>query len=136
MLRIWVTLGFVLLLTGVMSCAVTPPQQKRLGAPVAITDFKAVAGQWEGLVTAKRQQDWVRVTIYETGDYEAKSKRGYMGVFSDKGTLTLIEGEMKIERDGGEVTYTLYEPEGEQVLRVVAYTQKGVRHKGNLTRAK
>ena len=103
---------------------------------VPISDFKAVAGKWEGLVTAKRQKDWLQIVIDENGNFEAVSRRDFTGTFTSKGTFQLIEGRLKSESERGIGTYTLYEDEGKRILRLEARTSRGIRHSGNLTPAK
>jgi hypothetical protein len=64
-------------------------------SPTAITDIKAIAGKWEGLMirTPKaRSDDWVRFSIQDSGDYDFSSYRT-IGVFSGKGNLTVKDGK-------------------------------------------
>jgi hypothetical protein len=56
-------------------------------SPTAITDIKSISGKWEGIMirTPKsRTDDWVRVSIQDTGDYDFPSYRT-IGVFSGRG---------------------------------------------------
>jgi len=59
------------LMVACSSMAPTPQWQ-----PTAVSDFKSIAGKWEGLLIRNprtRDDDWVTVTIGETGTVEFAS---------------------------------------------------------------
>ncbi len=140
MRRIPQTLAFLVILAGCMAafygCATPPPQERMPSTMVPISEFKTVAGKWEGLVTAKRQKDWLQIVIDENGNFEAVSRRDFAGTFKSKGAFQLIEGRLKTESERGSGTYTLFEDEGKRILRLEAITDRGIRHSGTLTPAK
>ena len=85
-----------------------------------ITDFKSVAGNWEGLLKGlSHRDDWVQVTIGEDGSYEFASYRT-MGVFSGSGNLTLTDGRLTGSGKRGTTTWTLYTAGDERRLKVNA----------------
>ncbi len=135
--RPYYSLIVLALLTTVWAgCANTPTHQPTPANPVPISDFRAVAGKWEGLVRALRQKDWYQVMIHEDGRFEAVSPRGAVGVFRSRGTFTLSDGKLRAESDKGSATYTLYEGDDERILQFDAITSKGIRHFGKLSPAK
>ena len=86
-----------------------------------ITDFKSVAGEWEGLLKGlSHRDDFVQVTIDEDGSYEFASYRT-MGVFSGSGKLTLSDGRLTATgKRGATMTWTLYTAGDERRLKVNA----------------
>src|SRR5512140_3817453 len=86
------------LIIGVQATLVTTAlaaSAKPQWSPTAITDIKTIAGKWEGLMirTPKaRSDDWVRVSIQESGDYDFASYRT-IGVFSGKGNFSVKDGK-------------------------------------------
>jgi hypothetical protein len=78
---------------------------------VSLTDFKAVAGVWDGLLlglaSPRAEGDWVMMKIGEDGSYEFASFRE-IGVFQGSGTLRLSQGQLYLEgARGGRATFTL-----------------------------
>ena len=85
-----------------------------------ITDFKSVAGEWEGLLKGlSHRDDFVQVTIDEDGSYEFASYRT-TGVFSGSGKLTLSDGRLAAIGKRGTTTWTLYTGGDERRLKVNA----------------
>ena len=79
-------------------------------SPTAITDIKSIAGKWEGIMVRtprSRTDDWVRVNIQDTGDYDSASYRT-IGVFSGKGKLTVADGKATAQSEKGRLTLQLF----------------------------
>jgi hypothetical protein len=80
----------LVLLTGwLVACATETSRAPAVTVP--ITDFKSVAGVWEGAwegPTDRTDSDWLKLTIRPDGRWEAESFR-MIGVFRSSGQLTL-----------------------------------------------
>ena len=89
-------------------------------SPVAITDFRAVAGRWagpvRGLASRRSDEDWVELTIAQDGAYEFGIARN-IGMFAGRGRFTLDDGKLVMVGERGRATYALYEGEGRRMLR-------------------
>ena len=70
--------------------------------PVPITDFKMVAGNWEGPVSgiSAQHDDWVELTITPDGKYDFGVYRT-IGVFGGTGTLKLSGGTVQLFGERG-----------------------------------
>ena len=106
-----------------------------------ITDIKQVMGNWEGRTwpepRTRRQEDWVKVRINEEGQFEFASYRT-IGAWLGKGQLTLDKGKLVTEPqpEGGAATFTLYEGDGQRMLKVQGTTKSGRQQGAKLTPAK
>src|SRR5215475_5518436 len=81
------------------ACSSTAPSDTRQWQPTSVTDFKSVAGKWEGLLMRDpRQKDWVTLVIGDTGAFEFTSFRT-IGVFAGKGQLSLTDGKLSAKSD-------------------------------------
>ena len=138
LLVIGIPVGAILLSLGCagISSQPSPPQ-----TPVAIMDVKTVAGKWEGLlkrVPHARQDDWVEVTIQETGPdsgtVEFVSYRT-IGAFMGKRPLKLSAGRIISEGERGSATLTLYESGAGQELRLHADMKDGMKYDAVLSRS-
>jgi hypothetical protein len=100
------------------ACASSAPAPQL--TPVAISDFKAIAGKWSGrlvgLASARDDGDWVDMVIREDGTYEYGIART-IGVMAGKGTFTLQEGKLLMAGDRGQGSLSLLEGGGTRVLR-------------------
>jgi hypothetical protein len=121
-----------------LGCAGVSPAPQ---TPVVITDVKTVAGKWEGLlkrVPHARQDDWVEVTIQETGPdsgtVEFASYRA-IGAFMGKRPFKLSDGRITAEGERGTATLTLYESSGRQELRLHADMKDGLKYDAALSRS-
>ena len=87
--------------------------------PTPITDFKSVAGNWQGPVTgiSPRHDDWVEVTITPDGKYDFGIFRT-IGVFGGQGTFTLKDGKLELRGERGTATFTLYQGGANRMLQV------------------
>lgn len=124
-----------LVLTG---CASAPPPAP--ATPVAITDFKMVAGTWAGVVrglagSRDDQGDWVEMHIGESGSYDFGAART-IGMLSGKGNLALRDGKLAVEGDRGQATLALFQREGKRLLRVDGKLRSGTPLSGELTPAR
>jgi hypothetical protein len=127
-LRPYAPLVLVLVATVLAACAGTGAGPTDGLAPVPITDFKMVAGKWEGVVSglsAKRDDgDWAEMTISPDGTYDFGVYRT-IGVFGGRGTFTLSDGKLQMRGDRGSATYALYQGGGKRVLQVQATLSDG-----------
>jgi hypothetical protein len=126
--RPYAPLVLVLVATVLAACAGTGAGPTDGLAPVPITDFKMVAGKWDGLVSglsAKRDDgDWAEMTISPDGTYDFGVYRT-IGVFGGRGTFTLSDGKLQMRGDRGSATYALYQGGGKRVLQVQAMLSDG-----------
>lgn len=124
----------------IVACNLMAPPETRQLQPMAIADFKSVAGTWEGLLVRNprtRDDDWVTLVIGETGTYEFRSYR-MIGVFAGKGKLVLTDGKLSAKSEkGGQMTLQLYtDPEHpERLLRAEARDSGGFHYWADLKRA-
>ncbi len=122
----------------VTACTSLGPSESPAWTVVPITDFTAVAGKWEGLMTRHprpRKDDWVGVTIHEDGAYDFASYR-MTGVFSGKGRLSLTDGRLTAQSERGTVTCTLHKANGLRMLRAVGVMKDGLEYSADLTPAR
>ena len=108
-------------------------------SPTAITDIKTIAGKWEGIMirTPKsRNDDWVRFSIQENGDYDFASYRT-IGVFSGKGNLTVKDGKATAQGEKGSVTVQLFtdKASGKSMLKAEGKGKDGISYRAELTKA-
>ncbi len=127
-LRPYAPLVLVLVATLLAACAGTGTGPTEALAPVPITDFRMVAGKWEGTVSglsAKRDDgDWAEMTISPDGTYDFGIYRT-IGVFGGRGTFTLSDGKLQMRGERGSATYALYQGGGKRVLQVQATLSDG-----------
>jgi hypothetical protein len=70
----------------IVACSSPTSREARQWQPAAITDYKDVAGTWEGLLVRNPRtpkDDWLTLTIREGGAYEFASPRT-IGVFGGR----------------------------------------------------
>jgi hypothetical protein len=93
---------------------------------VPITDFKMVAGNWEGPVSgiSAQHDDWVELTITPDGKYDFGVYRT-IGVFGGTGTLKLSGGTVQLLGERGSATHTLYQSGAKRILQVQAVLSDG-----------
>jgi len=124
----------------IVGCGATDSKDARQFRPTTITDFKSVAGKWEGLLVRNprtRDDDWVTLVISDTGAYEFASYR-MIGAFAGKGKLVLTDGKLTAKSDkGGQMTLQLYADSGssERMLRTIANDSDGFHYWADLKRA-
>ena len=122
-----------------VACSSTAPTERRWQS-TAVTDFKSVAGKWEGLLIRnprERDDDWVTLTIGDAGTVEFTSYRT-IGVFAGKGTLVLTDGKLSAKSaKGGQMTLQLYvDPKSnERMLKADARDSGGFTYSAELKRA-
>jgi hypothetical protein len=121
--------------------------------PTAITDFKSVAGKWEGLLirdnALTQNYDRATLVIDDTGAYDIAVMRtrtmasgtsvSYQvtGVFAEKGKLVLTDGKLSAKGEkGGQATLQLYvDPESsERILKSDARDFQGFTYSAELKR--
>jgi len=132
-----------------VACSSVTPQWQ----PTAVTDFKSVAGKWEGLLTSNdpRVLNYDRATfvIDDTGACESAITRtrtrvqgmsvsyGVIDVFAEKAQLVLTGDKLsaKFEK-GGQLTGQLHvDPAtGERMLRAEGKNSQGFTYSADLKR--
>jgi hypothetical protein len=144
----FIGLAFLHLMVGCSSMAPTSQLQ-----PTAVTDFKSVAGKWEGLLTRDNAmtQNYDRVTLVidDTGGYDIAVMRtrttaqgvsvsySVIGVFAEKGKLVLTDGKLSAKGEkGGQATLQLYVDPGssERMLKADAKDSEGFTYTADLKR--
>ena len=119
-----------------IACSSVAPRQWE---PSPVTDFKSVAGKWEGLMIRNPRtpdDDWVTLVISDTGGYEVASYRT-VGVFSGKGNLALADGKLSAKSDkGGQMTLQPYvdRASSDRMLKVDAKDSGGYTYSAELKR--
>jgi len=122
-----------------VACSLMAPKETRQWQPTSVTDFKSVAGKWQGLLVRNprtRDDDWVTLVIGEAGAYEFASYR-MIGVFAGKGKLVLTDGKLSAKSDkGGQMTLQLFADSGspERMLRAEAKDSEGFHYWADLKR--
>jgi hypothetical protein len=121
--------------------------------PTALSDFKSIAGRWEGLLTSNDPKvlnyDRATLVVDDTGAYESTITKtrtrlqgtsvsyGVADVFPEKGKLVLTDGRLstKFEK-GGQMTAQLYvDPaSGERMLKAEGKNSQGFTYSANLKR--
>jgi len=129
------------------------PTETRQWQPTAVTDFKSVAGKWEGVLTSNDPMmlnyDRATLVIYDTGACESAITRTMtkvsgtsvsydtIDVFAEKGKLVLTDGKLstKFEK-GGQMTAQLYvDPaSGERMLKAEGKNSQGFTYTTDLKR--
>ena len=126
----------------VVACSSMAPTEAR--QPTAVTDFKSVAGKWEGLLTRDHPmtQNYDRATLVidDTGAYESAVMRtrttasgtsvsySVIRVFAEKGKLVLTDGKLSAKGEkGGQATLQFYVDPGssERMLKLDAKDSEG-----------
>lgn len=133
-------IGVIALAQVMVACSSMAPKETRQWQPIAISDFKSVAGKWEGLLVRNprtRDDDWVTFVIGETGTYEFVSYR-MISVFAGKGKLVLTDGKLSAKSEkGGQMTLQLLADSGssDRILRAEAKDGEGFYYWVDLKRA-
>ncbi|HEX9142762.1 MAG TPA: hypothetical protein VGA09_00725 [Candidatus Binatia bacterium] len=127
--------------------------ETRQWQPTAVTDFKSVAGKWEGLLTTNDPRtlhyDRATVVIDNTGACESAITRtktrvegtsvsyDVIDVFAEQGKLVLTDDKLstKFEK-GGQMTVQLYvDPaSGERMLKAEGKNSHGFTYSADLKR--
>jgi hypothetical protein len=89
--------------------------------PVAVSDVKAVAGTWKGIVyQSGSEPDQVVLTIREDGSYDVVSAQP-RGTSRGKGKIVVSDGRLLIEGEKGRgVATVLKNPAGDRVMNIEA----------------
>mgnify|MGYP003578128227 CR=1 FL=1 len=135
----------------IVACSSMAPTETR--QPTAVTDFKSVAGKWEGLLIRNHPftQNYDRLTLVidETGANDIAVMRtrttaqgvsvsySVIGVFAEKGKLVLTDGKLSAKGEkGGQATLQLYVDPGskERILKSDAKDSEGFTYSADLKR--
>jgi len=116
------------------ACASSGPPPAPLN-PVAITDYKMIAGKWSGHVVGlagpRDDGDWVDLVIRDNGTYEYGIART-IGVMAGKGTFTMQDGKVTMTGERGQASFALLEGGGTRVLRGSGMLHTGTALRGDL----
>ena len=129
-----------------VACSSMAPQWQ----PTAVTDFKSVAGKWEGFLTSDdpRTLNYDRATLVidDTGGCETTITRNIIkmpvsyhtfDVFAEKAQLVLTDDKLSARFEkGGRMTAQLYvDPaSGERMLKAEGKNSQGFTYSANLKR--
>jgi hypothetical protein len=133
-------MAVIVAMQAMVACSFLAPKETRQLQPASVSDFKSVAGKWQGLLVRNprdRDDDWVTLVIGEAGTYEFASYR-MIGVFAGKGKLVLADGKLSAKSDkGGQIMLQLYadSESPERILRVEARDSGGYHYWADLKRA-
>jgi hypothetical protein len=135
----------------VVACSSMAPTETR--QPTAVTDFKSVAGKWEGLLIRDHPmtQNYDRATLVigETGTCESAVVRtrttaqgvsvsySVIRVFAESGKLVLTDGKLSLKGEkGGQATLQLYvdSRSSERMLKADAKDSEGFIYSAELKR--
>jgi hypothetical protein len=136
-----------------VACSSMAPWETRQWQPTAVTDFKSVAGKWDGLLTSNDPRvlnyDRATLVIDDTGACESAITRtrtkvqgtsvsyDVIDVFAEQGKLVLTDGKLstKFEK-GGQMTAQLYvDPESrERMLKAEGKSSQGFTYSADLKR--
>jgi hypothetical protein len=135
----------------VVACSSMAPTETR--QPTAVTDFKSVAGKWEGLLIRDHPmtQNYDRATLVigETGTCESAVVRArttaqgvsvsysVIRVFAESGKLVLTDGKLSLKGEkGGQATLQLYvdSRSSERMLKADAKDSEGFIYSAELKR--
>ncbi len=122
-----------------LGCSEPPKQTIPQKTEVAIQDFKPLVGKWGGLLRFEprlRKDDYVKLTIEENGKYHFTSVR-VIGVLTGTGFLVIEDGKASANTlKGGNLTFTLFDRDGESVLSALGVSHRGEKARAELIRIK
>ena len=133
-----------------VACSSMAPWETRQWQPTAVTDFKSVAGKWDGLLTSNDPRvlnfDRATLVIDDTGGCEVVITRTItkmpvhydtVDMFAEKAQLVLTGDKLsaKFEK-GGQLTVQLHvDPAtGERMLRAEGKNSQGFTYSADLKR--
>ena len=131
--------SMIIALAAMVACSPMGSRETRQWEPAPATDFKSVAGKWEGLLVRNPKtpnDDWVTLVIGDNGTYEFASYRT-IGVFAGKGKLTLTDGKLSAKSDkSGQMTLQPYvdRASNDRMLKVDAKDSGGYTYAAELKR--
>jgi len=91
--------------------------------PVAVSDIKAVAGTWKGVVYRRSvfEPEYVTLTIREDGSYHVVSAQEPIGESRGRGKIRIDQGRLLFEGENGRgVGTVLRDPAGNLLMEVQA----------------
>jgi len=134
----------------IVACSSLAPWETRQWQPTAVTDFKSVAGKWEGLLTSNDPRalnfDRATLVIDGTGGCETTITRtmtkmpvhyDIVDVFAEKTQLVLADDKLSATFEkGGRMTAQLYvDPaSGDRMLRTQGKNSQGFTYSADLKR--
>jgi hypothetical protein len=136
-----------------VACSSMAPTETRKWQPTAVTDFKSVAGKWEGFLTSDDPKalhfDRATLVIDDTGACESAITRtitkaqgtsvsyDVIDVFAEQGKLVLTDDKLSTKfQKGGQMTVQLYvDPaSGERMLKAEGKNSQGFTYSADLKR--
>jgi hypothetical protein len=136
-----------------VACSSIAPWETRQWQPTTVSDFKSVAGKWEGLLTSNDPRvlnfDRATLVIDDAGGCETTITRsrtrvqgmsvsyGVIDVFAEKAQLVLTDDKLSARFEkGGRMTAQLYvDPAtGERMLKAEGKTSQGFTYSADLKR--
>jgi hypothetical protein len=108
----------VTLLTG---CATGTDGTTGDARPAAVSDVRAIAGRWSGLLElpGRRQPEFVEMTIAPDGTYNVKGVRT-IGVLDTQGRVEAVDGTLRFRGPRATATGQLYEQDARRTLGIDA----------------
>jgi len=100
----------------------------------AVTDVRAIAGRWSGLLElpGHRQPEYVEMTIAPDGTYNVKGVRT-IGVLDVQGRVEAVDGTLRFRGPRATATGQLYEQDARRTLVIDAKGDGGNRATVRLT---
>ena len=136
-----------------VACSSTAPWETRQWQPTAVTDFKSVAGKWEGLLTSNDplvlNYDRATLVIDDTGACDSAITRtrtkaqgmsvsyDVINVFAEKAQLVFTDNKLSATfAKGGRMTAELYvDPaSGDRMLRAEGKNSQGFIYSADVKR--
>jgi hypothetical protein len=143
----FISLAFLQLM---VACSSMAPWETRQWQPTAVTDFKSIAGKWEGFLTSDDPRalhfDRASLDIDDMGDCEVAITRTItkmpvsydtFDVFAEKARLVLTDNKLSATFEkGGHMTAQLYvDPaSGERMLKAEGKNSRGFIYSADLKR--
>jgi len=121
-----------------VGCESTAPPRQIPWVPVQITDLSDVTGKWEGImrrVPPAKRHDMVSMIIAPDGKFRFVSVRT-IGVMSGEGSFALTNGKLTASSERGTIEATLFEAEGQRMLKAEGKASDGMEYNAEMTQTK
>lgn len=119
-------------------CAPTAPVPPPPSTPVVLSTVAQAAGTWSGIlrtIPRSRNDDWLTLTIRENGTYHFESVRT-IGIMQGDGTFTVLDGRLRMDKEGAWITGQLYADDSRRRLTIEAESKDGVHYAADLAPGK
>jgi len=121
-----------------VGCETVEQHRRPAWSPVSITEISSVAGKWEGILRRlppTKRNDLVTIVIAPDGKFHFVSVRT-IGVMSGEGNFDLTNGKLTASSERGTIEATLFEAEGQRMLKAVGKAADGMEYNAEMTQAK